>query len=85
MENEVKIIINNPMFVKGSILVLWEDGSSESYTLDPATVIRLANKYECNKVYVKGNKIFNQKVIKKIQEEELLTYRENLIEFINLK
>lgn len=88
MDKEVRIVINNPMFVANgkSITVLFEDGEvAEFQGACPAMVLHLANKYEVSKIYIKGNKLYNKKLVKEIQEEENLTYRENILEFEFIK
>ena len=85
-QNNVKIIITNPMFIKngGKIMVIFDKDNIDSYPLTPACVIGLTNRYNINKVYIKGNKFFNKKFINELKKEELLTYGENLIEVENI-
>ena len=88
MEDEIKIIINNPMFTVNnrSITILFPDGEIETYQgASPANVIHLTNKYNVGTVYIKGNKRWNQKLVKEIKEEEALTYRDNILEFEYIK
>ncbi len=85
-QNDIKIIITNPMFIKngGKIMVIFDKDNIDNYPLTPAGVIGLTNKYNVNKVYIKGNKFFNKKFINDLKKEELLTYGENLIEVENI-
>lgn len=88
MDKEVKIVINNPMFVANGkcITVLFEDGETAEFQgASPATVLYLANKYNVGKIYIKGNKLYNKKLVKEIQEEENLTYRDHILEFEFIK
>ena len=88
MEDEIKIIITNPMFTVNnrSITILFPDGENEIYQgTSPANVIHLTNKYNVGTVYIKGNKKWNQKLVKEIKEEEALTYRDNILEFEYIK
>ncbi len=88
MDKEVKIVINNPMFVANgkSITVLFGDGETAEFQgASPATVLYLSNKYDVGKIYIKGNKLYNKKLVKEIQEEENLTYRDHILEFEFIK
>lgn len=88
MDKEVRIIVNNPMFVANGkyITVLFEDGKTAEFQgACPAMVLHLANKYNVGKIYIKGNKLYNKKFVKEIQEEENLTYRENILRFEFIK
>lgn len=88
MDKEVRIIVNNPMFVANGkcITVLFEDGETAEFQgACPAMVLHLANKYNVGKIYIKGNKLYNKKLVKEIQEEENLTYRDNILEFEFIK
>lgn len=85
-QNDIKIVITNPMFIKngGKIMVIFDKDNIDNYPLTPAWVINLTNRYNVNKVYIKGNKFFNKKFINDLKREELLIYGENLIEVENI-
>lgn len=87
-KEEVKIIITNPMFISNNrtITVLYEDGSADIFQgVTPASVLYLTNKYNVGKVYIKGNKLFNKKLVEEIQKEEIRTYNEKLLNFEFIK
>ena len=62
----------------------YQDGNKikvKQFTLDeiPTEVLTLAKEYDVEEIDLSGAKVFSQKLVQKIKEQELLRYNQNTI------
>ena len=81
----VKIVVCNQMFVKDKyVTITFPDGKTDVYAnIAPAVVLGLAKKYGADKIYVNGNKMYNQKYVRELNEAKKLAYEDLDVEIIN--
>lgn len=80
-----KIVVTNQMFIKDKyVTVTFQDGKSDVYAnIAPAVVLGLAKKYNADKIYVNGNKMYNTKYIRELNEAKKIAYEDLEVEIIN--
>ena len=81
----IKIVVCNQMFVKDKyVTVTFSNGKADVYAnIAPAFVLGLAKKYNADKIYINGNKMYNQKYIRELNEAKKIAYENLNVEIVN--
>ena len=71
-------------FDRNQTFYVYQDGNKikvKQFTLDeiPTKVLTLAKEYDVEEIDLSGAKVFSQKLVQKIKEQELLRYNQNII------
>lgn len=71
-----KIVVFNQMFDRyNKTKIFFDDGTVVEYPNgSPKYVLGLCEQYGIGTVYLKGNKLFNQKYIKNFNQEQIVQY-----------
>ncbi len=80
------LVVNNSMFLKNKTVTLYYEDGRVSITFKnalPSVVLGLAKRYEANQIIVNGNKKFNEKYIKELEEIKNTTYADLEVEIAN--
>ena len=80
------LVVNNSMFLKNKTVTLYYEDGRVSITFKnalPIVVLGLAKRYEATQIIVNGNKKFNEKYIKELEEIKSTTYADLEVEIVN--